>query len=198
MDAKKSPAERIAFEGKIGEVVHTTQPDGRVFERYRRPPGTRLIIVSPEGKVLLTQEHRHEMDGTDLRLPGGKVRDTLDEYRQLLASGQSLEDAASAAATKEALEETGLVVHDPTFLVKATAGATVEWDLYYFLVRSYTPSPRGQQLETGEDISITWATPSNIRQAIAAGHMQEWRSVGVLLGLVLPQLEMEADQQGRA
>ena len=42
--------EESVFHGKIGEVVHTKQPDGRVFERYRRPPGTRLIIISPDKK----------------------------------------------------------------------------------------------------------------------------------------------------
>lgn len=40
------PHEEVVLNGKIGEVVHTTQLDGRIFERYRRPPGTRLVIVT--------------------------------------------------------------------------------------------------------------------------------------------------------
>jgi 8-oxo-dGTP pyrophosphatase MutT (NUDIX family) len=188
----KPPAdqnETIAFAGKIGEIIHTVQPDGRVFERYRRAPGTRLIIVSPEGKIVVTEERRQEVSGWDLRLPGGKVRDTLQAYHELLASGQDMLAAAGEAAAKEALEETGLVVHKPQFVAKATAGATVEWDLYYFLVTEYEQHPSGQALEHGEDITVTWMTPAEIRNAIAAGHMQEWRSVGVLLGVVLPKLE---------
>ncbi|HET9412147.1 MAG TPA: NUDIX domain-containing protein [Candidatus Saccharimonadales bacterium] len=177
------------FSGKIGEVIHEQQPDGRTFERFRRPPGTRLVIVSPDNKILITKEHRQETGNVDLRLPGGKVRDSLAEYHALLQSGQSMLDAAKEAAAKEAAEETGHIVKDLRFLTCATAGATVEWDLYYFLVRDYSEHPDGQQLEHGEDITITWLTPAQLRQAIADGHMQEWRSVGVLLGLVLPGLE---------
>ncbi len=189
MDENTLPNEQIVFSGKIGEVVHTTQPDGRVFEAYRRPPGTRLVIVSPDKKILVTKERRHETGGIDLRLPGGKVRDTLGDYHELLASGQDIVAAAAEAATKEALEETGLVINNPQLLTKANAGATVAWDLYYFLVTDYTESENGQELEHGEEIEVTYLTPKEIRQAIRKGEMQEWRSVGVLLGMVLPQLE---------
>ncbi|HEX8763477.1 MAG TPA: NUDIX domain-containing protein [Candidatus Saccharimonadales bacterium] len=190
MDKIHSLDEEVAFSGKIGEIIHTKQPDGRVFERYRRPPGTRLIIVSPDKKILLTKEHRGETGGIDLRLPGGKVRDTLGDYHKLLAGGQDMVAAAAEAAIKEAREETGLIVGNPRLIAKANAGATVEWDLYYFLVDEYRESDDGQQLEQGEDIEVAYLSPGEIRQAISAGEMQEWRSVGVLLGLVLPQLEM--------
>lgn len=179
----------VAFNGKIGEIVHTKQPDGRIFERYRRPPGVRLVIVSPEGKILLTREHRVETDGIDLRLPGGKVRDTLRSYHELLDSGQDMAEAASEAAVKEALEETGLIIKNPRLITKAGAGATVEWDLYYFLIKDYTESPGGQELDHGEDIKVVWLTPEEVRKAIRNGEMQEWRSVGVLLGDVLPEME---------
>lgn len=179
----------IAFSGKIGEVIHDQQPDGRIFERYRRPPGTRLIIISPDKKILITREHRQETGGVDLRLPGGKVRDSLAEYHELLASGADIAEAAKQAAIKEAAEETGLITYNPQLITKANAGATVEWDLYYFKITQYDAHADGQQLEHGEDIEVTWLTPAEIRQAVADGHMQEWRSVGVLLGLVLPELE---------
>lgn len=181
----------IAFSGKIGEVVHTEQPDGRVFERFRRPPGTRIIIVSPEGKILITKEHRQETGNVDLRLPGGKVRDSLKDYKDLVDSGQDIVEAAKQAAIKETLEETGLIVKDIRFITKAAAGATVEWDLYYFLVDQYEPSPGGQQLEEGENIEVSWMTPAGIRRAVADGSMQEWRSAGVLLGMILPELEKD-------
>jgi 8-oxo-dGTP pyrophosphatase MutT (NUDIX family) len=185
--------ETIAFGGKIGEIIHTTQPDGRVFERYRRPPGTRLVIVSPDKKILVTKEHRHEADGVDLRLPGGKVRDTLQSYQELLASGRDMVEAAAEAAAQEALQETGFIIRHPQLITRANAGATVEWDLYYFSVEDYEQSPGSQELEHGEDIEVTWMTPAELREAIGKGQMQEWRSAGVLLGLVLPKLE-KADQ----
>ena len=180
------------FSGKIGEVLHTTQSDGRVFERYRRPPGTRLVVVTPQGKLLMTREYRQETGNTDLRLPGGKVCDSLAEYRELIKSSQDIMEAATKAAAKEASEELGVTVKNLNLLVKATAGATVEWDLYYFMTDEYTENADGQDLEQGEQIERVELTPQEIRRAIDSGEMQEWRSVGVLLGIVLPQLEAEA------
>lgn len=181
------PKESVAYSGKIGEVIHTQFPDGRIFERYRRAPGTRLIIVSNDNKILVTKEFRHENDSYDFRLPGGKVRDTLNEYRDLLSSKESLENAAREAAKKEAREETGLIVNDLELLTISRAGATVEWDLYYFLVKDYSDND-GQHLEHGEDIQITWLSMTELTDLILRGGMSEWRSVGVLLGLVFPIL----------
>jgi 8-oxo-dGTP pyrophosphatase MutT (NUDIX family) len=181
----------IVFSGKIGEIVHTTQPDGRVFEKFSRPPGSRLIIVSPDHKLLITKEYRQETDNYDLRLPGGKVCDSLDEYNKLRNNSENLLKAAEAGAIKEALEETGIIVKKVELITKANAGATVEWDLYYFLVREYEEHPKGQSLEQGEDISISWMSIADIKDAIKNGRMQEWRSAGVLLGLVIPELENE-------
>lgn len=182
------PTESIVFSGKIGAVVHATQPDGRIFEQYRRPPGVRLVVVSPDNKILITKEHRQETGGVDLRLPGGKVCDTFDAWQKLITSGEDITQAAKKAAINEGLQETGLVIKEAEFIVKANAGATVEWDLYYFLVRNYTEHPDGQALEQGENIEVTWMTMDDIRTAIIAGQMQEWRSVGVLLGKVLPTI----------
>jgi ADP-ribose pyrophosphatase len=181
--------EFVAFSGKIGQVVHTTQPDGRIFERYRRAPGVRLVIISPDKKILISREKRHEAKGWDLRLPGGKVCDTVEEYEALVNSGQSMLEAAQKAAIKEALEETGLIIRDPQLIIRATAGATVEWDLYYFKIEQFTESPGGQELEAGEDITIKWMDVTEAITAIENGQMQEWRSAGVLLAKVLPGLQ---------
>lgn len=185
-----SPKESsVVFAGKIGEVVHTVQPDGRIFEKFCRPPGTRLIIVSAEKKILITKEFREETGNYDLRLPGGKVCDTLEEYNVLRQNSADMLKAAEAGARKEALEETGIVAKSLEFITKATAGATVEWDLYYFLVDDYEDHPDGQALEEGENIAVTWMGVEEIKKAIKLGQMQEWRSVGVLLGLIIPALE---------
>ncbi|OGL31072.1 hypothetical protein A3F37_04340 [Candidatus Saccharibacteria bacterium RIFCSPHIGHO2_12_FULL_41_12] len=180
--------EESASHGKIGEVIHTKQPDGRIFERYRRPPGTRLVIISPDKKILITREHRQENDKIDLRLPGGKVVDSLPEFHKLLDEKADMVEEAIRGAKKEAVEETGLIVNDLKLLTIARAGATVEWDLYYFEVRNFGEHPDGQQLEHGEDVEVTWMGAQELKDAIERGEMHEWRSVGVLLGLVLPKL----------
>lgn len=186
--------ESIAFSGRIGEIVHTEKPDGRVFERYRRAPGTRIIVISPENKILLNREFRHESGAIDLRLPGGKVCDTIEEFTALRESGKGILQAAKAGAIKEARQETGLVVteQDLELVTKANAGATVEWDLYYFVARHYHAHKDGHDLSEDEATDIkgsVWLSPAEIRKAIADNQMEEWRSVGVLLGLVIPALE---------
>jgi len=183
--------EEVVFQGILGEVVHAKQPNGKVFERYRRAPGTRLIIVTPDNKLIMTRERRKETGNIDLRLPGGKVCDSLETYHELLESGRDLTAAASEAAVKEGREEVGLELQNLRLVTKATAGATVEWDLYYFMTHEYETIELGQQLEDGEEIEIVRLTPREIRQAIADGQMHEWRSVGVLLGMVLSKLEHE-------
>lgn len=181
--------ERVAHSGKIGEVIESRQPDGRIFERYRRAPGTRIIIVSPDGKILMTKEFRQETGRVDLRLPGGKVRDTIESYRELLLSGEDIIAAATEAARREALEETGMIVDNLELITIANAGTTVEWDLYYFITNDFGVSSDGQQLGSGEAIEVTWVTIDEIKLAAKEGRMDEWRSVGVLLGIVAPSLE---------
>lgn len=181
--------EKVVFKGRIGEMVNLQQSDGRVFELFRRPPGTRLIIVSDDGKVLVTKEHRFETGGYDFRLPGGKVCDGIDEYKLIHGDVEKIKAAAIDGAIREAREETGLDIINPELITIANAGSIIEWDLYYYLIKQYEYIDGGQQLEHGEDITVNWMTPAEIRQLIKRGEMNEWRSVGVLLGLVLPDLE---------
>ena len=181
--------ETIAYSGRIGEVIESEQPNGRIFERYRRTPGARLIIVAPDNQILVTKEYRHESGRVDLRLPGGKVRDTIQSYHELLVSDDDMLDAAREAAKKEALEETGMIVDNLELATIANAGSTVEWDLYYFVTSNYEVHGDGQQLEHGEDIVVTCASIEEIKVAVQEQLMDEWRSVGVLLGLVIPSLE---------
>jgi ADP-ribose diphosphatase len=177
--------ERSVFSGKLGEVVQTVQPDGRVFERFRRPPGVRIVIIS-DGRILLTEEYRQETGNVDLRLPGGKVFDDKDSFAEAKRNGW-LNEAIEEAVVREAYEEVGIIVSRAELLTVAKAGATVEWDLYYFLVRDFDESPDGLNPEEGEIINPRWLEPNEIAIAIKGCRMSEWRSVGVLLGLVFPR-----------
>ncbi len=62
---------KIVAKGKMFELVHLVQPDGRIFEVARYAPGVRVIIADCDTKkVLLTKEIRRELDKADYRLPG--------------------------------------------------------------------------------------------------------------------------------
>lgn len=173
--------EKITFQGKIIEVVQKeVEQNGKIktFEFARRSPGTRLIIEKGN-KIFLTKEFRHEVGGYDYRLPGGKVYDTLDEYNIALESGVDINDVAKIAAIKEAHEEVGIEVKDISFLHKSVCGATVVWDLFYFLVQDFIKTE--QHLEDGEDISVELFDIDEVEKMCLDGRIGEERSALILL-----------------
>ena len=115
--AMPTPAgpEKIMYQGKLIEVVqqHISVGDKQILREFaRRAPGTRLIIPTQDGKILLTKEFRFELQDYDIRLPGGKMLDTLEEYNEFLKSGNDLTEKARQAAIKEAREEVGVIVKE--------------------------------------------------------------------------------------
>lgn len=178
--------EKITYQGKIIEVVEYSPDAVRTFERARRAPGTRTIVVR-DGKILLTREHRYELGGYDYRLPGGKVFDTLSEYNEFLDTGPT--DAqkltvARAGAIRELSEEVGLKLEADQLdhFYTSICGATVEWDLYYFVVQVDDHQIGTQALEDGEDITLDWYDFTKARSlTLDPTKMSEDRSAMVLL-----------------
>lgn len=175
-------AEKIFARGKMFELVHNEQPDGRVFEVARRAPGVRLIIENDESKILLTKEYRRELEAWDYRLPGGKVFDSLEEYDEFSASSNDIIASASQKAIAEGREEAGLDITELEFYKKSILGATVEWDLYIFVVTAWGKLDGGQELENGEQIEAdNWFTHKQVEDMILAGKLHEERIALVLL-----------------
>jgi hypothetical protein len=174
--------ETITHQGKIVEVVQfevEVEPGKfKTFEKARRAPGTRLIIPTTIG-VLLTKEYRHETNGYDYRLPGGKVFDTLDEYNAFLATGDDILVPATAKAKAEAKEEAGVVTDDLKHFHTSVCGATVDWDLYYFVVGDHTRED--QATEQGEDIEVMEVDRQEAEAMCLDGRISEERSALVLL-----------------
>lgn len=173
--------EKIAYQGKIIEVVEKkVERNGKIqtFEFARRSPGTRLIIPKG-GKILLSKEFRHELNGYDYRLPGGKVYNTLNEYNSALQQGADIHESAKNAAIKEAREEAGVDVMDISFFHRSICGATVTWDLFYFVVNSFDEIP--QQLEEGEDINVELVNHDRVKEMCLTGAISEERSALVLM-----------------
>ncbi len=173
--------DKITHKGKIIEVFQRDVEEKgkpKVFEFARRSPGTRLII-SRDKKVLLIKEFRHERDGYDYRLPGGKVYDSLDEYKNALELGVDINEAAKVAAIKEAHEEVGVDVKNIEFFHKSICGATVIWDLFYFVVTDFELGK--QNLEDGEDITFEFLDFEQVKEMCLDGSVAEERSALVLL-----------------
>jgi ADP-ribose pyrophosphatase len=173
--------ETITHKGKMIEVVQKEVEQAgmkKTFEFARRSPGTRLIIPK-ENTILLTKEFRHELNGYDYRLPGGKVYDLLDEYDHALSEGKDIDESAKQAAIKEAREEVGVEVRDISFFHKSVCGATVVWDLFYFVVNDFVQGE--QDLEHGEDITFEFYDREKIKHMCLDGSISEERSALVLL-----------------
>lgn len=177
--------EKVVYEGKIFEVIQKSvkiENQEKTFEIARRSPGVRLIIVKEE-KILLAKEFRDEIKGLDYRLPGGKIFDTLKEYKDNLY--EDILSFAVDAAREECREETGLKAKNIEYYMTARAGATVEWDLLYFIINDFEDHPSGQELEAGEDIQVEWKSVEEILKLIDDDFMKEDRTVGVLLKFLL-------------
>ncbi len=176
-------SEEIYAKGKLFELVHVTQGDGRMFEIARRAPGVRIIIHDETvGKVLLTKEFRHELGEWDHRLPGGKVFDSLDDYEAFRRSGESVVEAAKSQAIREAQQEAGVEIYELDLYKKSVLGATVEWDLYVFETTDWQLKVEGQELEVGEKIEAdNWVTYEEARRMALGGFMQEERIALILL-----------------
>lgn len=173
--------EDIAYKGNIIEVVQKEvgiNGKKKIFEFARRSPGVRLIIPKG-GTILLTKEFRSELNGYDYRLPGGKVYDTLDEYNRALSSGVAVVEAAKIAAAKEAKEEVGIEVRELRYFHKSVCGATVVWDLFYFIVNDFVEGE--QQPEDGEDILYEFVSKEKAKDMCLDGSVREERSALILL-----------------
>lgn len=179
---KRTGNEKIIFSGKIFEIVRKQFRAGNSlveFEIARRSPGVRLIIVKND-KILIVKEFRYELNGYDYRLPGGKVFDSLEEYKKFATNKKALMKHAVEAAKKECLEETGLIIKKIKHIHTSIAGLTIEWDLYYFVIDKFEES-EDQKLGVGEIIHPQWKTFEEVKQLCLLNKIKEDRSVGVLL-----------------
>lgn len=184
--------EEEVFSGRLFEVVHQEQVNGRNFEIARRAPGVRLIIADREqGVVLLTREFRPELNDWDYRLPGGKVFDELEEYKKHRQTGGDIMVFAEQKARAEGREEAGVIVEDLKFFKNSVLGATVEWDLYVFEATKWRQAD-GQALEEGEVIETdNWFTYQEAETMALEGEIQEERMALALLQWLKKQKKIE-------
>ena len=190
--------QEIFARGKMFELVHETQPDGRIFEVARRAPGVRLIIANKENRqILLTKEFRRELGTHDFRLPGGKVFNTLEEYESHRNNDGDIIVAAKNQAKVEAAEEAGIDISALNLFRKSALGATVEWDLYVFEATNWRPHKDGQQLKDDEPqdiVGVGFYSYADVEDKILKGEMQEERISLVLLQWIHQQKKEASDE----
>ena len=179
----------IVFAWSILSIVHqqvTKWEKTKTFEYAERAPGVRMIIVDEAWKICVTKEWRHELNTGqwwyDFRLPGGKVVDSLEEYSILKEKWkEALFLAAKEAVKIEAGEEVWILPENIEFLRISPCGATMRWDLYYFVVDAFSIKESGQDLWWSEDIVVWRYSPDEVKHMCLSGQVSEDRSVAVLL-----------------
>lgn len=185
MTNKTNSKVEVVYKGKMFEVIKWEGKPGVMFETAVRAPGVRLVIeCDKDGQkaLLMTKEFRRERgrEGWDFRLPGGKVFDSLDELNQFREAGSNILVKAKDAAIKEGKEEAG--ISGGTFIPMgiSKAGASVEWDLHYFLVQNaYIGDQELEEHEQG-DIETIKMTAQEIFDALVSRKVQEGRSADIL------------------
>ena len=185
--------ETVVFDNGFFEFLKTEEEfiidnEKRIVKRtmVRRPPGIRALIINKEKKeILLSREFRYELNGWDYRLPGGKVFDSLEDYKKSLDRDDVI-DYVEATVPKEVLEEVGLVVKNAKLIKNSRDGAGVIWDLYYYEITDYELSDNGPQLEENEVIDgYVWKSFDNVVELCINGEINEDRTVAVLLTYIL-------------
>lgn len=171
--------EEFTIEGKMKTIKRTM---------VRRPPGIRALIVNKEKKqILLSKEFRYELNDWDYRLPGGKVFDSLNDYKKALKRGDVM-DYVEKTVPKEVLEEVGLVVRSSKLIKVSKDGAGVIWDLYYYEITDYEISENGPQLEENEVVDgFVWKSYDEIINLCSTQQIHEDRTISVLLTYILEQ-----------
>ena len=163
------------------EIVEETKPIPdtnklKTFEFARRAPGVRAIIIR-NNKIALSKEYRYEIGKYDYRLPGGKVFDSLEEYKRHL--NEDLLPYAEAAVINECKQEVGFKIKNPKLIHISNGGGSIVWDLYFFEIKDFEKCKTN--LEEGELVSgIEWRSIDEIKKLAIANQMSEDRSLGVL------------------
>jgi 8-oxo-dGTP pyrophosphatase MutT (NUDIX family) len=176
----------IHLEGKLGAIVQfpvlVDEGEGyvqKMFERFVRPPGTRILAIKDE-KIYFQKERRLETaNGFDWRLPGGKVVDRFSEYKEYL-NKEIPEKVVLEAAQRELFEEAGLKAENMTIYKKSVCGASVTWDLFYILAEGIQEGKR-KEVEAEEIVEGKWFTKKEIKDLISKEEIDEDRTVGILL-----------------
>lgn len=170
----------------MGEIICFEVLKSKGFERAVRAPGVRMVLRNKEGLILLTKEFRHEQASYDFRLPGGKVFDKLKDYLKVRGDKEAIMQAAINAVVAEAKQEAGVdEIIDLEHISTSKAGATMEWDLFYF--KGVIDSMTDQALEGDETygIGVGFYTDDQILEMLKSKQILEDRSRSVLYEEVL-------------
>jgi ADP-ribose pyrophosphatase len=139
---------------------------GAVAETYyaiEQPDYVAAVAITPEGRILLVRQYRPAIERFSLELPAGMI----DEN----------EDPANAMA-RELFEETGYKTDAITLIGKAaTCASRINNSIYSFFIQV---GVRVSTFVEEPGVSVSLATPAELRDMIRSGEFSEQAHLGVL------------------
>lgn len=191
---------KIEYTTRLFDVVnHTVKfSDGtkKSFQFVRRSPGVRSLIIKDD-KILITKEWRTELNDWDYRLPGGKVFENAEDYKKYISKKNNdsfLLQEATHAAVKELEEEANMTIM-PSNLKHAyisKCGATVEWDLHYFVAVNPKVEILPKSLvetQEGERTIVQWLPVKQVLDLCLQGKVREDRTAAFLMRYILKNIK---------
>ena len=181
----------IEHEGRIGALVSfpVLADSGhgyvkKTFERFVRPPGTRIIACRDKAIYLQRERRLESANNYDWRLPGGKVLNTFKEYAPYIGKPIPFE-LIIEAGKRELSEEAHLEAGTIEFFKKSSCGAIVEWDLYYLVALNPKEIASAGAHDEAEEISDTkWFSYEQVEKMCLDGTIDEGRTVAVLMQFI--------------
>lgn len=165
---------RIRYRMRDGHAVELDR------EVYDHGPAVAVLLISPtRQKVLLTRQFRISVDLT------GHHADLLEA-----CAGLNGDDGPEAAARREALEETGVVVGDLTevFSCFMSPGSVTERVTGYIATYDAPPVTHGGLAEEHEDIEIVEIDYADVRPLVMSGALHDGKTLLLLQHALLTGL----------
>jgi len=146
------------------EILHQNPWSIYKHDKYLKPNGKNgdyfymdiktsvmIVPVMPDGKIILTLQHRYLMDKQSIEFPAGRVKEN-----------QTILDGAKA----EMQEETGCLSNDIVKIGEfATAPSSIKNTIHVYL--AYVSSQGRQMLDDSEEIEILYRRPDEIDEMIS-------------------------------
>lgn len=177
---KARPGFTSVFNGAIGQVLQ----NGKGKEYFRRSPGVRLIIPTETGLVIQREKRSYLDREWDYRVPGGKVADTLKEYIELIHE-QFPFIHIQRAGRDEAKQEAGIIINKMAEYHQSESSATVEHDLFYFLVSDFKWGK--QELQHEEVIEVVELPYKEVWDLLLERKFSEDRTRAVLFEYLIKE-----------
>ena len=146
------------------DVQFSPDAPGETYYAIQQPSYLAAVALTPEGRILLVRQYRPAIERFSLELPAGLLE-------------ENEEDPATAMA-RELLEETGYTTESISLIGHtATCSSRISNCMYSFFIRAGV-RVSGFLEEPG--VSVSSATPGELRELILCGEFSEQTHLGAL------------------